>query len=492
MAKGTAWTVSARLCVQFIAFISTLILARLLVPTDFGLVALATAFSSGLQAISEFSLDVVLIQNQQASRAHYDTAWTLSICRNAALALCLVAGAAPMAPLLGDARLEGILYWLALATFVDGFQSIGVVDFRKDLAFHKDLTFMVLGKLGSFVATVLLAFLWRDYWALVVGSLAGTFVRVGLSYLMHSYRPRLSLAHWGEIMHFSKWLMLSNITAFALSRTDTFVVGRIAGPQALGMYTIAGDIASLVVSNLLAPLRRAIFPGYAKVAGDSERLRRGFVDVFALVVLIAAPLTLGIGLIADPLVRLFLGANWVAAIPLIQVFSIGRFLSIITAGVGPIFLAKGRPHYLMWVQGGTTIILIPLTITATHLAGALGAAYAGLATGAITVLVNFFLVAKLLDLPMDRLLEACWRPLAASAVMAFAVLELNGSWASPGNALGWSALLATEVGLGAFVYPIVTLALWLMARRPAGAERHCLDTMRWGFRRLSNARAANL
>lgn len=488
MAKGTGWMVAARLGVQAIGFLSTLILARLLVPADFGLVALATAFSSGLQAISEFSLDVVLIQNQQASRAHYDTAWTLSICRNSVLALSLVAGAAPMAPLLGDARLENILYWLAAATFVDGFQNIGVVDFRKDLAFHKDLTLMVLGKLGSFAVTVPLAFVWRDYWALVVGSVAGIFVRVGLSYLMHHYRPRLSLAHWREIMHFSKWLTLSNISAFALSRTNTFVVGRMVGPQALGIYSIADEIAGLVVSNLLAPLRRAIFPGYAKVAEDSESLRRAFVDVFALVVLVTAPLTLGIGLVADPLVRLYLGANWIAAIPLIQVFSIGRLLSIITAGARPIFLAKGRPHYVMWVQGGTTLILVPLTIAATRLAGVMGAAYAGLTTGIIVVLVDFILVVRLLDLPMRRLWQACWRPMMALAMMALAVLELSAGWPTPGNNLGWSALLAAEIGVGAVVYPAAILALWRMAGRPGGAERQSLDAIRRGVRYLANAR----
>jgi O-antigen/teichoic acid export membrane protein len=484
MAKGTGWMVAARLGVQAIGFLSTLILARLLVPADFGLVALATAFSEALQAISEFGLDVVLIQNRGASRAHYDTAWTLAICRNSLLALCLIICAAPMSPLLGDARLEAILYWLATATFIGGFQNVGVIDFRKHLAFHKDLVFMVLAKLSGFVVTVPLAFLWRDYWALVVGIVLGAFARVGLSYVMHHYRPRLSFACWREIMHFSKWLLLTNVTDFAFIRTNTFVVGRMAGAIALGSYTMADEIAGLITSNLLAPLRRAIFPGYAKVSEDPDSLRRGFVDVFALVVLVAAPLTLGIGLVADPLVRLCLGANWIAAIPLIQVLSVGRFFTLVTAGVRPILLATGKPHYAMWVQGGTTLILVPLSIVATHLMGAIGAAYAALSAFAITVPVNLFLVMRLLGLPADRLWKPCWRPLAAAVVMALAVLELSHAWPSTSDSLGWSALLAAEVGLGAVVYPTAILGLWLLAGRPDGAERHGLDAIRWGMRRL--------
>src|SRR5579863_2214012 len=102
MAKGSGWTILARLGVQGIGLVSTMILARILVPADFGLVALATAVSAAVQTISEFSLDVVLIQHQGASREQYDTAWTLSVCRNLILGLCIAAGAPFVASLFGD------------------------------------------------------------------------------------------------------------------------------------------------------------------------------------------------------------------------------------------------------------------------------------------------------------------------------------------------------------------------------------------------------
>src|SRR5690242_4787076 len=146
MAKGTGWTVGTQLTIQGIAMLSTMMLARLLIPADFGLVALATALAGALHAVSEFSFDLALIQNQSAARREYDTAWTLSICRNAILAGALAAGAGLIASSLGDERLEAIVYWLALSTFFTGFQNIAVVDFRKELAFHQDLVFMVVGK----------------------------------------------------------------------------------------------------------------------------------------------------------------------------------------------------------------------------------------------------------------------------------------------------------------------------------------------------------
>src|SRR5215469_2947363 len=116
MAKGTGWTVGAQLAIQAIGMLSTIILARLLVPADFGLVALATALAGALQAVSEFSFDQALIHNQSAGRREYDTAWTLSICRNAILAAMLAVGAGLITSSFGDERLEPVVYWRELSS----------------------------------------------------------------------------------------------------------------------------------------------------------------------------------------------------------------------------------------------------------------------------------------------------------------------------------------------------------------------------------------
>src|SRR5207248_8928736 len=119
--------------------------------------------------------------------------------------------------------------------------------------------------------------------------------------------------------------------------------------------------------------------GYAKLSDDIERLHDIFVDIVAVVFLVSAPLTLGIGIVADPLVRLMLGAQWLGAIPLIQVLCVGEFLRLVTAAASPIYLATGRPHYTMVLHGGSAIATVPLLIFATERSGALGAAYATLA-----------------------------------------------------------------------------------------------------------------
>ncbi len=138
MAKGAAWMVAMRIAIRAIGLVSIVILARLLVPADFGLVALATMLYGLIEVMGQFGFDVVLIQNQSAGRRHYDTAWTLTVIRNLVLAGLLAAGAPWAAGFFEEPRLQSILYWLALAALVEGFANIGVVNFRKELRFHKD------------------------------------------------------------------------------------------------------------------------------------------------------------------------------------------------------------------------------------------------------------------------------------------------------------------------------------------------------------------
>ncbi len=484
MAKGTAWTVSARLAVQGIGVLSTVILARLLIPADFGLVALATTFSAALQALTEFSLDTVLIQNQKATRRHYDTAWTLGICRNALLAVALAAAAGSVAAMFGDARLEPIVYVLAATTLIDGFQNIGLVDIRKQLNFRRDFAYMVLSKLGGFVVTVPLAFAWRSYWALVVGIVAISLMRLALSYAMQPMRPRLTLIHGREIMRFSKWLIAMNIGAFFYNRSDTFVIGKLAGAQALGVYTVAFEIANMATANLIAPLRRAIFPAYSKLSNDEEGLRNAFVDVCAMVALIAMPAAVGLGVVAEPLVHVMLGPKWLAAIPLMQVLAVCGLVDSLAATNGPIFLARGRPQYSVWLVLVAAVVVIPLIFVGVREAGAFGAACA-VGVGALTRgVAGMALVTRFLALPPRRLMAVAYRPVLACAAMGVAVLEAQRLVPAPAGPLDWTVLLLIAVGTGIVVYPAAVAALWLAAGRPDGAESKILLSLRYMRGRL--------
>ena len=271
MATGAVWMIALRFAVRSIGLVSMIVLARLLVPADFGLVAIATALAGALAAISEFGFQVALIQNHAADRRHYDTAWTLGLIRGFVVAGALAACAGPLAGMFSDQRLQPILLVLALGVVVASLENIAVVDFRKDLQFQREFVYRALAKLAAFAVTVPLAISLRNYWSLVIGMLAAQLAGVMLSYTMCHYRPRLSLTAWRELIRFSKWLLLNNVLYFAYHRIDTFIIGRFAGAQPLGFFRLAHEIASLPTTEMVAPIRAAILPGYAKLASDHDR-----------------------------------------------------------------------------------------------------------------------------------------------------------------------------------------------------------------------------
>lgn len=470
MAKGAIWMILFRFVNRGIGLVSTIILARLLVPADFGLVALATAITAAVELLSAFSLDVVLIQNQKAERRHYDTAWTFNAIMGGILAAGMFAAAPLAASFYGEPRLEAVIYALAAGTFLQGLENIGVVEFRKELAFHKDFYFQVAKKLIAFVTTVALALIFKNYWALVVGGLVSKAMGVALSFYIQAYRPRFSLAAWRELFHFSKWLFINNGLFFANHKSADFILGKLSGAHGLGLYSLAYEISNLPSTELVAPINRAIFPGYAKMADDLPVLRQAFLNVIAAIALFALPAGAGIALVATPMVHLLLGDKWVETIPLIQILAFSGVVAALQTNKGSVYLALGRPRIMTALAGVHVGLLLPALLVGTHFMGVQGAAWATLAVGAGLMPFNYAVLFHVLKLKPVRLLAVLWRPFLATGAMALAVTGVLNFMGGETGLLGWTAQLALSILVGGLVYGGTEWLLWRLSGRPEGVE----------------------
>jgi lipopolysaccharide exporter len=472
MAKGAAWMVGLRLVDRSIGLVSTVILARLLTPQDFGLVAMAMAFIAIVEMLQAFGFDVALIQNQQASREHFDSAWALNILLAAMGAALLLAGAKPVAAFYQEPRVETILYVLAIGAFVQGFENIGIVAFRKELAFDKEFRFQLAKKLVGFAVVVTLAFMYRSYWALVLGALVGRSVGVALSYAVHPFRPRFRLAHTRSLVRFSKWLLINNALHVARQRAAAIYVGRFFGANALGQFSMSLEISTLPTTELSAPINRAVFPGYTKLAQDDVALRAGFLKVISLIVLITLPAALGIAVVATPVVSVLLGEKWEAAGPLIQILALYGLVSSLTSNFGYVFLARGKPRYVTLWAAATVALQIIFVVLGTHYFGLIGAA-TGLLVGEI-IPVPFLALAlnKILGTSARNWLGITWRPLLSTAAMVVVVegwLLASATYLSMMPAL---AILVVAIVIGAIVYAGCCFALWSSAGKPDGPEKY--------------------
>ena len=169
---------------------------------------------------------------------------------------------------------------LAAVALAQGFENIGIVDFRKDFQYGRDFQLMLLKKLISFAVTMVLAYPLRSYWALLGGMVASRVMGVVLSYTMHPYRPRFDVSQIRSLMGFSQWIVLTRVIAYFGNRGPDFVLGRLLDAGSLGLFRVAREVATLPTSELLYPVMRAVFPGYAAVAhdrvvGDARREGQG-------------------------------------------------------------------------------------------------------------------------------------------------------------------------------------------------------------------------
>jgi lipopolysaccharide exporter len=477
MAAGAAWMVLFKLVERSLGFVSTLILARLLVPADFGLIAMATSFVVLLEMLTAFGLDNALIRIQALGQKHLDTAWTLNALLSVAVAATMAALAIPVARFFGEPALTPVVLALACGSLLQGFENIGVVHFRREMRFDLEFRFQVGKKLMMFCTAVPLAFLLRNYWALVAGIVAGRVGSVALSYAVHTYRPRWSLAAVGELFGFSKWLVLNNMLSFVRERSSDFILGRLSGPRSLGLYNMAYEIANLPTTELVQPVNRAVFPGYAQMAANPETLRRGFTEVLSIIALAALPAGLGIAATSTLATSILLGEKWLESAALIPPLAAFGLLMALQTNSLSAYLAIGRPDLPVKINAVFGVVLVTLMVWLARSFGAMGAAWAAVLSAALLMPVNYAILLRKLELGAGAVLKVVWRPILAGAGMYAAVATFCAWTGVSGSTVRDLLYLLSAVALGAAVYVAAVSALWLLAGRPAGAERILLDRL---------------
>lgn len=457
-----------------LGLLSTLILARVLVPADFGLVAMAMSVIAVIELATSFSFDIALIQRDKLERKHYDSAWTLGALIALGCGVAIAAAAYPAAAFYRDPRLAEVMLWLALGSALGGVGNIGVVDFRRSMDFGREFVLMASRRVIGFVVTVAAALLFRNYWALVIGTLAGRVGGVATSYVMHPYRPRFGLAAARELMGFSSWLLATNAVLTAVVRVPHFVIGRLQGPQALGLFTVAYDIATMPVTELAAPVNRAVFPGYSRLASVPHAFRETFLDVGSIVAAIALPAAMGIVVIAEPLVHVMLGQKWLEAAPLVQVLAVSAALIAIQTHNGLALVALGRPMPNMLAALARLMALVPLCFVLGAPFGALGVAWAELAASLVCMLGSYPVLLRSLELPVRSYLSRGWRQVGATILMGF-VLWRAGFGEPTTSATEATLRIALALPAGILLYAAALYGLWRLSGSPRGAETLTLE-----------------
>jgi lipopolysaccharide exporter len=478
MKRGAAWMVSFKLLDRGLGLISMLILARLLLPKDFGLVAMATSLIALLEMFSSFGLDTALIWHRDPTRGHFDSAWTLNLLAGCSIAVLMLALSWPASRYYHQPQLTLVICVLAVGAVIQGCENVGVVMFRKEMRFDREFRFLLIKKICAFFITVPLAFALRNYWALVIGMIGSRGIGVLLSYRMHPFRPRFSLAARHDLMHFSKWLVAMNILGFFRERSADLFVGRLVGPRALGILSVSSEISNMPATELVAPINRALLPAYVKLADDKPALGREYLSVMAMITLLAVPAVAGLAATAPYVVLLVLGPNWRDAVPILQVLGFFGIIQVLQSNAYAAFLALGRPQVFVAINAMHVTVLLTTLLLFTNRFGLIGSAWAYVVTALLLLPVNFLMITRYLELKASTLLAACARPLIASTIMYLGLRALGDANIPADMSAGSAAgKLAIFVPTGATLYIGSVALLWWLAGRPVGAESALLDQL---------------
>jgi len=480
MAKGALWMVGMRWSLRLIGLLNTLIIARLLTPDDFGVSTMAWIVVEFLMMLAETNVDIGVLRNNKFTRDYLDSAWTVKIISGVVIFVVLMA-IAPLTELYyEDHRVPLVIQIVSLRALIMGFENIGIAEFRHKMEFAKEFRYWMLRRMLMLGFGLGLAFALGNYMALALAAPVSGALTVALSFLMSSYRPRISFVKWRELWRFSQWQLLSNATRYVNGRADQFVVGGIGDAADTGHYYVASDIAGMPTREVIGPMGRAFLPVLAKIVGQPGELRQAWDVILQFTALIAFPAGVGMALIADDTILVLLGPQWINSTFFFQWLALcalfeGFFLSMET-----LFIVNHHERTFALINGFQLLVLVPLLFAAGHFFGIVAIAQVRLVVMAITVVAMFALMIRLGWTDIGTILRSLWRPAVASAVMAVAVMAGHGDHG------GMRILsLALDITLGAVVFCGVLFGLWLACRRPPGAEAIVIAALRTRVRRRS-------
>jgi O-antigen/teichoic acid export membrane protein len=470
--RGMFWAYGSFVAGRSLTLVSTAILARLLDPRDFGLVALALVFTALLETVADLGLSqalVVMRDDQVPERA--DTVFLGSIGIGATLT-AVVAGLGPvMALFFHQPALSWLMGLLGVNFLLRALGSTHYALAEKRIDFRARTQAEVADVLVRGVASIALAAAGLGAASIVLGYLAGTVALSATLWLVVPWRPRLLLRRddLRGLVRFGAAYSGVDAIAAVSNNVDYVFVGRVLGPASLGLYSLGFRLPELLIMNLSLVAGRVLFPAFAAVA--REALADAFLMAFRYTMMIAMPLAAGLAALSQPVILALFGDKWEGSVGAMRVLSLYALFLTVNIPAGTAYKASGRPQVLLALAIPRFLVLVvSIALLVDRGIVAVAACQAGAA--GLVALLSTVLAARLLAVRPVALLGELWAPLLAATLMGAALLGVQHALPR------WPALLVGVV-VGTAVYVGV---LWVVKR----------DALVHLWQRLRPARAHHL
>lgn len=456
--SGMFWSLSQNAFAAVAAFAAVLVLARLLSPSDFGVVAMAWAIISILVVISDFGLTPALVRKQRPSQLMTNTAFWMHLTASVTLALLVVCAGALWIRFGDSDQLALITMSLAVVLPLGSLRLIPFAALSQAMKFRSIAMRQVIAQTAGIAVAVPVALNGFGPWALVAQYVVFAAVEVIVLTFVFPWRVRseFSVPDAKELISFGLPAVFNRLVIAAREHGTSIIIGVGLGSFALGLWSISMQIASLVASSVNNAINAVALPSFSKVSMDRERLIRGFSRTVGMSAILVVPVLIGVAAVSETAVPLVFGETWSEAAPIANLVALGFAISAVQWIDLNLWWSMGRPK----IELGLSVLSLVLTIVLLLLLmpfGLVGIASVILLRSLLIYPIRIYLLRKYAGVPLS-----VYRPVAGAflagglmyAVVVFGVQEVSTSL----EVTQWLSL-ALQVGMGAICYFLVSLVI---------------------------------
>jgi O-antigen/teichoic acid export membrane protein len=423
--SGSFWVVVSRLARRSVGLISAVILARILSPTDYGLVAVGLLCVSLFRIFTEVGIKPNLIQERDHNAALLSTAWTLEVTRGLVICVAIFFMAPIGADFFHQPAATPIIRAMSVIPLLSSIANIKIICFQKELEFHKQFIYEISGAVVGIITAVTSALILRNAWALVLGQVAAELTLTILSYIYFPELPRITFARHSlrKLYTFGKWVFLGGIVSYFAMEGDKYFVGRLFGVELLGMYKMASMLTCIITDEFGKSITKVLFPAYSKIRGDLYKLRSVFLKSYETLLSILAPSCLGLFIIADDFVPVILGNKWLGMIPLLKLLALVAFVRTFFISGAGLFWALNKPKYNTVCEIIRAVVLLIFLLILPSIIGVSGVIISLLIANVAVFILYLILWDHVLDIRTNALLKI-YLPLILSLSVMLAIVSI--------------------------------------------------------------------
>lgn len=440
---------------QILSFAIFSILARLLDPTIFGVVALAGIYTSLLDIFVTQGFSAAIVQRQEIDTGHLDTAFWISLLASGIIFIGTFIFAPFLATYLDVPLLAPVIRALAFAFLISAMNVVPSAVLMREMAFDRLAIRSLTGVIVGGTAGLALAWVGLGVWSLVAQQLIGAIAGTIALWTVTTWRPGLNVSkkYLVDLRSISLAIMGNNCLWFFSRKSDEAIVGGVLGAASLGAYSVANRIVTIMLDLLNSPGQIVALPAISKIQSELERVARSVVTGTIVMCAIGFPAFIGLLILAPVALPLLFGAKWSASVPVIQVLCIAGILRVWQGMVDPTMLALGHPWVylaLFSLHAGVTVVTSIIAVRTGHLETV---ALAQVASNLVTGCVSFYALRQFTGFNVLQFLTGLTRVVLPCAAMACTLVFFQ-KWIYSAE-ISKTAVLLANILVGASVYVAV-------------------------------------